>query len=196
MSEPSIKVDETTETTTQPSGTNAEQSENIDYKAELERVKKQLDQAEFVAKKLTMENTKLKKVEESVDIEALVEQKVTEKVSSALKVNAESTVEKEIRGRASSPEEAELALSYYKRSTSTGDIGEDIENAFLLANKKRFAQELSETKRALISQSNVNSGTAPGQRTQPKKPVEITAEERKFAERYGLTPEELERAKS
>ena len=60
---------------------------------------------------------------------------------------------------AKSSAERELILFHYNNSIiSTGNIEEDIDNAFTLANKKKIQGQISELKKAAISKKNIIVG--------------------------------------
>lgn len=161
-----------------------------DYKAELERIKKekadkerQLQQAEFTIKKL-----KQKKEEEHVetDEEAPAVPDVAEIVSREVdRVRADLTVnvvEEELGRLTQNPDLAALVRHHYdgsivKSGATRAAIAEDLRKALAIANAKVIAKVGAESAHAAASAAATSSGYAGGQRTD-RSGDELTESER------------------
>lgn len=173
--------------------TKTETSENLDYKAELERNKKRLEQAEYTIEKLRAENKEEFAGMTSDEIRQIVRE---ENVALEKKLSNQ-TVRNLAYSKASSPEEAELMIWHYGNSiVPSGDLMEDIDNARVLANKKRLTQNIEELKKSVSSKENRGASLGASQKLGETEKVTLTPEEERFAKRYGLTAEEVIKAKS
>lgn len=168
------------ETNADSQGSEASQTQNqeeeVDYKAELERVRKTLNQAEHKIVEL-----KKKKPEVEGDLEERVASRVAamleEKQSSWQSLQQKEFIDEAIRERAASPEEAELIKFHFENrvKANTGSkaaILEAIEDAKLLANKKKILKTNQELAEALKARSTVSSAPSfsGAKITAPEKP--------------------------
>lgn len=156
-----------TTTTSIPEVTNQTDSlENkIDYKAELEKTKKQLEKAEYTLYKKSKEERARKQEPESKvfsekDEESEVEETVDEKIARAIGQVQVQSVSQTLDKLTANPDEKELALYHYEHSISkTGNVEIDSENALVLANKEKILKENRELKAALLSKSSMTSNS-------------------------------------
>lgn len=186
------------ETTTTVADT-VETNDVFDYKAELEKTKKQLGQAEHTIIKL-----KTKKDEDSntdtvvEDIVAEIREQGRQEVE---RVRAELTaeaVEDHLAALSNDPAERELIKLHYEKSINKSGftraaILADLQNAKVLANKPRFDKLMSEVNRSADTKSKMTSAAASGQQTDA--PTELSPEEEKavqiMAQRTGKTVDEV-----
>jgi hypothetical protein len=168
------------------------ESPEIDYKAELERVKVEKEKLEEVARRQAgalREERKLRKQEPEGD-EDVVAKVVTEldkrRIAEDIDATLESLVENE--------DERELVRHVYETSIkSTGSsrsaIRRDLENARLLANRAKFVaqaekkvkQEIAEKKAIEDTSHKINSDP-----TEEPSNTEYNTREKAFLRRYGV----------
>jgi len=200
--EPEAPQEETNDTKEEEvQGTNAESSE-VDYKAELEKAKKQISQAEYTIQEEKRRRREAERLaEETVEPKPDVEedrlrQIIREEQSAILSKVREGDAKRIARSMSSNDVEYELILHHYENSIRpTGDIESDIRRAKLLANEARYASDIEEARRSALSASMKGKGTGSGQKLQDKKTPNLTTEERKLARVFGLTPDEIAKAK-
>lgn len=181
-------------------------AENIDYKAELERLQKENSEAQFVIHSLKDKQKKKAEVTEGYEtltvidkeeIQELARGAAREEAEKQHALNRNTLVKNKIRSMASNKDEEELISHHLMNSIRpTGDVDEDINNAKLLANSKRYSSELSEAVRSLASKENRGMGSGAGQKQATESPISLTPDEQKIAKRYGLTNEEALKAKA
>ena len=166
-------VDETTQ-----SGASPEETNEIDYEAELEKAKKQLGQAEFTIQKLKKQGKK--PAEEAVDetieenrgeltvdeFEKKLEQKFEQKLKSFQLEQTRDLIDSSLESLTDNPKERELIKFHYENSLnhsgySRQAIKADLENAKLLANRAKLVAENRELKEALKAKGSI-SNTARG----------------------------------
>lgn len=171
---------------------NDSDAKNEDFhKAELERVRK--EEQERLGNKLDKEREKRIAAERAKGLsreeaEALVKEGVREAVKSFQR----SSIEDRAEQLASSPEEKELILYHYDHSiVPTGNIREDLENAYALANKNKTNARISELQRAVKSKKTRQGASDAGQQVKPKQGPKITSEDVEMAKFAGTTPEEF-----
>lgn len=143
-------------------------SENIDYKAELERTKKQLGQAEHTILKLKSE--KDKEIEEEDDtVEKETVEEVAKKEARKYFVNlSKQQAENTARSLSTNDDEFNLIMFHYENSLiPTGNIEEDIKTAKLLANRKRIDKDIEQLKRANFSKETRGIDGGEGGQKQP-----------------------------
>ena len=105
------------------------------------------------------------------------------------------TIEARAKTMAKTPEEATLALNHLEHTLKggSGNIDEDLANAFALANKGRYQAEASEAKRALSNSKRVGTGDVQSQKTaQKKQPPAVSKADAEMIKRYKLTYYEKE----
>lgn len=180
------------------------EDESIDYQAEYEKVSKKLGKAEY---KLDSQRKKLKEAKKeatestSVDVDQIREEILAESKQEIEKFKqdmSKDTYENVLYSMTNDDDERKLINFYYEnRINKTGfsrqDITQDLEDARVLANKKRFEKTMGEMKKSMISKNTKTSQSSPASDGEDSEGVEITlsAEEKKLAAAYGLTPEEL-----
>lgn len=177
------------------------ESDEIDYKSELERV-----QSERENYKQGMLNAKSKlkeKKEKSPDEPALDEERLVNLVNKAVDQRTEQLildrdddkVDAEIASLTDNPDERDLIKFHYKNSvnrsgTSLTAIREDLENAQLIANKKLLKKENRELKEALKSRATVgNSGYGSShRRVEEKVDPRLSDEDLALLKRHKIDP--------
>ncbi len=215
MAEETKKVEETTETQASETKENdkeksetteetkkEESSENIDYKAELEKVQERIKKADFTIHRLKeKEETKDTSEETQEPKKNLAEEirKVVREENDSLRKDLNrGEFERTLKVVSSNDDKAELIRHHYNETIrSTGNVDEDLANAKALANRNRYTQELSEAKRALLSSQTreTRSGGA-GQKNETESTKgELTPQEKKLAQKYGLSEEKALEAK-
>ncbi len=184
------KSEETTEETVE------ETSEEIDYKKEAEELESRLGKAEFTIQKVKEENKDLKEEVKETPTFTIedVEKVVGDKLQSFHKETRKNEIENKIRSMTGSEAEAKLALLHYQNSiVVSGNDQEDIENAILLANKKKYSSILSEAMATARSKDTVvTNSAAPGQRKVAREETPTyTKEDEQVGKAFGLTPEQM-----
>ena len=183
-------VAEQPETTqVQPDGSKDQKEEsNIDYKAELERVSKQLVQAEYTI-------TKLKKEPKADEPETTVEPAKAE-LENATKYLLDNAVKSAIALKTKNADEASLVLFHFNNSiVRTGDLETDLERAYVLANGRKINQTVAEVKRMSSVPVSTPSGSA-GAPKEAKQTPQLTEAEKRFTRPpYNLTVEEILKAR-
>lgn len=162
--------------------------ENIDFEAELEKERQRL------GKKIDKERDKRLEAERNKGItreeaEKIADERISQIEKRVLRSRAELAAEKLARSQA----ERDLILHHYDNSIiSTGNIDEDIDNAYTLANKKKIQGTISELKKAAMSKRNVIVGDSGAGKPVEQKPVKkYTQDIIDGAEFAGKTPEEF-----
>lgn len=161
--------------------------EGLDYKAELEKTKKELDQAQFtivgLKKKKKDESTEIPVIdvnagdEDEDDVEddrinQIVSKKVQESTEKFKSELLEDVIGEEISKITVDPAKQELIrLNYDKRIVKTGykrsNIQDDIQAALAITDRKRLEKQVSEMKQTVSSnQAKNTSGSAAGQPTE------------------------------
>lgn len=145
----------------------------IDFKAELEKEKARLAQAEHTIIALKKE-AKEKGEPEKVDTEAIkeaVRAELIEEQNKALEAfkaeQSKGLLDEEISKITSDPDEQELIKFHYEKSIQkTGfdknSIASDIQNASILANKPRLEKTMAELRQAAISKLTAKGGESGG----------------------------------
>ncbi len=161
---------------------------NIDFGAELEKERERL------GKKIDKEREKRLEAERNKGItreeaEKIADERVSQMEKRVFRSRAELLAER----LAKSSAERDLILFHYDNSIiSSGNIEEDIDNAYTLANKKKVQGQISELKKAAMSKKNVivgdSDGGAPIEQKPKKKYSQDIIDGAKFA---GKTPEEF-----
>ena len=166
-------------------------NQDVDYyKVELERLQDRVKSANGVIVKLKQENKELQRediTDETTkdELRAFVKDEMAsltkEVKTTLLKSQARQTAE----NLAQTKEEADLIMWHFDHSISpTGDLKEDMENAQVIANKKRIKQQLEEVKRAQEAGELVGTaGAGVGQKLpdQVKPPVYDAATQERIA---------------
>lgn len=196
------QVEETNDETSQEeeskeqSEEESEEKEGVDYKAELDSIKQHNRtnaERRLKSKEKPEDEDEEETPEPVVDEEVL--QKLVQRETRKIRADVSRNVAKQYANAVSrNKDEAELTMWHFENSiNSTGDIEEDIENANLLANKKRFAQELSEVNRAMQSKSNRTKSIGAGQRIKEEIAPTLSREEEKLIKAFGVTSDDLKK---
>lgn len=197
------KVEETTapasgekETTVEKTEKTTEETTGVDYKKELEEREIQLGQAEHT---IVKEKTKTKEAKEEVEkviatVPSIdeIRQAVREEHQTFHKQTRKSEIENKIRSITGSEDEAKLALHHYQNTiTVSGNDQEDIENAILLANKKRYSSIASEAQATAQSKDTVQTtGGGAGQKvTKFVDESNLSVEDKQIMKHFGVSPE-------
>lgn len=189
-SEETSQEAETTDTTEAQTETTVEEpvSQDIDYKAELERVEKELSQAQHTIvslKKQKVQEPDIEEHDDGTDIRTVVREELRT-------VQLESKIDQ----AAASPEEAALIKFHLQHSiVRTGNDTEDVKRARALANANKYEHTINELTRVAQRPRAAATPTTGGKKEPAKAVIELTPEERKLAQRYNLTPEEIAKAR-
>jgi hypothetical protein len=172
-------------------------SDEIDYKAELEKVTESKDLAESKIVKLKKELKSKEVVEEESDEDDTPEVDIQETIQQEVrKATAEligDVVDDTIASFTSNPDEQALIKHHYENTvrrsgTSKFHIKHDIGNAYVLANRSKLAKENSELKVAIQSRKAItNAGVGSGQKEQPQTKQKLSQEDKEFIARMGKT---------
>lgn len=186
---------ETEETDVEPDESEEDSTDDIDYKAEFERVTKNLDKT---GKKVDKERVKRIDAEKK---EGLSEDQVTEIVkrenAKSEKRILRSRAEQSADALAGSDAERELILYHYDNSiVLSGNFEEDMENAYACANKKRNKTRISELKAAARSKKTRVSASSAGAPAKNKKTVKYSTDDIDGAEFAGVPVEEFVKKKA
>ena len=177
--------------------------EHIDYKAELEKERKR---TERLSNDLVKKNEKLAKVferNEEADVEreeellSRLEEKFDARLQGATKAMNENYARDLANQMANNDLElAELVyLKYKNRIVPSENMRDDMQEAFFLATGRKFQYEAAEARKNAISKGERGDGKGAGQKGKSEPQVEITPEEMKLAQRFGVTIEELKKGK-
>lgn len=173
----------------------------IDYAAELEKAQAQLSQAEHTIIDLRRKKPEQKE-EGSVDEDA-VDEKIkaglSEGLSQIQQQLASTAIASTLAGMSSDPDERKLIMFHYNNSIKqTGitpeSIVQDLENAQILANRRKLLRENTEIKRAITTQNTISNGGRGS--NQDKEEVQeqgpkLTAAEIALLARRGLKPSDV-----
>lgn len=176
----------------------------VDYKAELERVQKQLSKAEY---KLTQKDIEERRASKSKDDESSLEDLESEKEVISDLVNREVQRAKEelaaenvfdaISNASENPDERTLIKWYYdNKIVKTGftkqEIIQDVQSAKILANRLKFEKRMDEVKEALNAKKNENNiGQTTGQQEMQSATVKLTPMEERILARQGLSAKDI-----
>lgn len=163
---------EADETATQSSD---EETNEIDYEAELLKERKRRENAE----KKIVELKREAKNEDEEDPDELINRRIDERVSLALRDSSADTVESELLDITANDKERELIKYHYENSIKQSgynkvSIRQDLERARLIANESKILKETSELREALKSKATIGRGQS---NNQDRKVVE----DRKFS---------------
>lgn len=182
------------ETTQETTAEQPENSEHIDYKAELEREQRRLKQAEFTIQKLKA--AQKEQPEETYQEPDDVETRIDKKFQEFEYRQTASRAQELARSKASTKDEEDLIMFHYQNSVKiTGNVDVDVDNAYFLANKKRFQSNLNEAYKAVASKERRGNGAGSGQKVKQEAQVQLTPEEQKLVKMGLLTLEEARKAK-
>ena len=173
--------------------------DQIDYAAELAAAQTRIAQAEHTIVELKKEKKAPVKEPENVD-EDVVDQKIDQRFSALQQQLASTAIASTLATLSSDPDERKLILFHYQNSIKqtgvTADaILADLENAQILANRRKLVRENSEIKRALIAKNNTSSGgrgsNQDKKEAEVRTTVKVTAAEAALLARRGLKPEDV-----
>jgi hypothetical protein len=182
---------EADETATQGSD---EETNEIDYEAELAAEKARREKAE--AKIVEMKRAN-KNGDEEEDPDELINQRIDERVSKALQDNSTDTVEDTLQSITDNEKERALIKFHYENSIkqsgySKAAIAQDLERAKLIANESKIRKENSELKEALKARASMGRGSSGT--NQDRTVVEdrkFSKQDLAFMQRHGLKPEDI-----
>jgi hypothetical protein len=169
-----------------------EESGDVNYKAELDallehtqKTETQLKQAEHTIEKIKRQPRDLAKT--SPDVQKLVSEAVQKEMQGVQKVALKSSAEQMATGMSSNTDEVRLALHHYENTINpSGNLREDMENAFALANRKKVANQLSEMQRTMNAPKKDRGGSS-GQRLQRGEAPTLSARDASFVKSAGMT---------
>lgn len=191
MSEDVTKKEEMASTPQEESEVAENQTDSnvgVDYKAEAERLQKQLEETDatlqrtqraIVRLKQNTQDTKQPEIEvNNVDIETMVANAVNKSVNSAL-------VEQEISRTTNNDDEAKLIRLHLDNTIqSTGNVVEDVANARALANRERNKQVFEELKRTQAT-TEAERATSAGAKSETKEETEWSPADKKLLKNFG-----------
>jgi len=201
-----VKKDDSTASESQ----DAEESE-IDYKAELERVKALLEVKDNRLIKAEHKIVELKKESEESEeepsddndpygVQDIVKREV-ERITNSLKQElVGDVIDEELNRLSDSPDEKELIKYHYNNTikssgTNRKAIQEDLRSAYLLANQKKFLKENEELKAAIKSEaSKSKGGTGSNQKplkAEEKTEIKLSAADLAFCKKRGIDPKTI-----
>lgn len=166
--------------------------EEFDYEAELEKERARL------GKKVDKERDRRLAAERSRGLTAeQVEKMIADKVGVAEKRVLRNRAEELADRLAKSDSERNLILHHFDHSiVASGSLEEDIENAYALANRRKFKATISELRAAARSkETRVGSSGAGAPATPAKKPLKFTQEDVDGARFAGVSVEEFAKAR-
>ncbi len=163
-------------------------NDNIDFEAELEKERQRLGNKIDKERQKRIDAEKNKGLSRE-EVEKIIEEKTSQSEKRILRSRAELIAER----LSGSTAERDLILHHYDNSIiPSGNIEEDIEKAFALANRKKVSSQMSELKKAAQSKKNIIIGNSDGGQPIEQKPIQRYSKEiiegAKFA---GMTPKEF-----
>jgi len=180
----------------------------VDYKSELDRVSKELEQARFLLQKKNQDDKKKREEEEeaakkSTDKDYEDDSKpnsddVDKKLEEFKLSQMQDVISTELESLSDNSDERELIEFYFKNGIKrSGDTREaikaDLATARFLANRKRFEKLDSEMNAK--EKSNPSAGTGSGghdiQGDAPKNTPNVSDADAQLLKRYGLKPEDI-----
>jgi hypothetical protein len=185
--------------------TEVKKEDSIDYKAELDKLSKRLNQAEYVITEKDKALRSLKKSktdsedeeEENVINQDVIKETVSKELEAFKQQQAQSFIEAELLS-ITNVDERELTKQHYLNTINrTGftpeRIKEDISTARFLANKAKYESRLSEMKNAFTANATVSKdGDISSQEGgNAQKPVDLKPHELELLKRAGLKPEDV-----
>lgn len=176
--------------------------EDVDYKAEFERLSDKYtqykDRTKEDIKRLKKKAEKVEDYEddnegESLDINSIkselleqLREELNEKTQSIQEQASSNVIRSEIKKLASNEDEAKLIdLHYDKSIQKTGDIEEDIQNAWFLANKTKILKQNEELRNVLDGRSSQSFGG--GNASSGRKPSapSLSDKEKRMLDKFG-----------
>lgn len=175
------------------------ETENIDYKAELEKEQKARKKAEDTIVHLKKQKKEEKQTsgeieepEEAPMVPVSQVEEIVKKHTFELKRElSKSQVEAEL-SKIDDSNLRELAKFHYENSiVPSGDVKADLENALALANKRKLNAILGEVNRAKQASDASRTSPSGGQKPQPKEKVNLNEKELRLLQRFGVKPERI-----
>lgn len=191
--------EESTEEKSEEETTEETGGEDIDYKAALESLQQTVASDSYKYRNDKRENT-----EETVDEDdkpitgKLLDEVLKKNTAQTVAILKKEQIETQVRSKARNEDEANLVLHHLETTLSggTGNISEDLGNAFALANKGRIKEVVSEVNRAIDSSKRKSKGDVQSQKvvkTEDKKPT-LSDKDQAMVKHYNLVwdPKEKE----
>ena len=175
----------------------------VDYKAEFEKAKKELGQAQHTIIKLKKDKDESGGTVEvdSVEIEKIAEAKATETIEKFKIEQSGDAIESVLDSLTDNPDERALAKFHYENTIkrtgySKTAIQNDLQSALLIANRPRLQKTIDEMKQSMISKKTQAGGDSTGQDIE-KKFDDLSDEEKVFmkkaVQKSGKKEEEIMR---
>jgi len=172
--------------------TKEESSQDIDYKAELDRERERRIKAEAIIQR----NKEKPKENDDFDAPEYNQEQINELVAKQVKEQVEvlerrvtaGQIDSLVKQVSSSPDEAAL-IKYHLDNTvrPSGDVQADVDYAKLLANSKKFSSQMNEMKRAIVAKNSVSTGGGAGAKKPTTQPNQLTEAEKNFRRGLGLS---------
>lgn len=188
------------ESTKEDQKSDSKKDDGVDYKAELERSKTELEQAKHTIVTLKKKKGDKKQDEgeedenedDDTDIQEKIDKAVEERLNGVRNDLVSDTIDSVLDSLTSDPDERELIKHHYqntivKTGLTRSQIVSDMRNAQILANKPRFDKIISEMNRSNETKSSTSTPPVSGQNTEDKEITLSDAEEReaqRLATRY------------
>ena len=133
------------------------------------------------------------------DIDDRIKSGIDQGVATVRQEILSDVIDEALRGVSGNPEEQKLIRFHYDNTikqsgSSRTNIMEDIQNAWLYANKTKLLKENRELKNSLKSKNSISSGNR-GANQDPLKPElddkNFSADDKRFMEKRGMNPKEV-----
>lgn len=180
---------------------------SIDYEAEyaalLDQNSKLLTERENFKKGMLSAKAKLKGKDKdgneveietpSEEIDKMIEDKISNKLSSFQTSVASQTIDAAIATKTSNQALQKLIKYHFEHSTQGEDIGERIDNALAIANKKLISKQVTELETAQRNRSQISGGTGTGGGSAPfeSKNSNWSTEQLAYFKQRGLNPDKV-----
>jgi len=200
-----------------PESTNSDETKSdngatVDYKAELEKIRKEkelaeqkLKKAEFALYKKSKEGKPKEESQDDDDFERPDELKLKETMQRELARSKEEyklelardNVETELEKYADDLDRQELIKYHYENTINRSgyarvDIRKDLELAAFLADRPKFEAKMSEINKAIAAEKSKNKGgIASGEKISDDTILELTDADKKLLNRHGLTEKDV-----
>ncbi len=205
-------VDETNKGVETDGDTNSQAPvDEVDYKAELEKVSANLEKAEHKIVELKTKKEEPKDefafVDETVDSEEDIDSKIANKVQEALVASRAEMVKElmgdvineELSNLSSNEDEKKLIKLHYENSIkqsglSREAIKEDLNKAYLIANQSKFLKERKEMVEAIKAKNSIqNSSVGNNQiHEKPTKIPTLSEADIAFCRKHGIDPKTVD----
>lgn len=182
--------------TTEEAPAESETVEEIDYKAELDAAKRQIKQAEHTIVQLKKDSKEEPEDPWGVDEEPDTEKLVDSKVNERMQVFVEDAVDEAIDGLSENPDERKLIEFIYnnklvKTGYSRKAIKADMEQAYLLANSKRFMTESTELKRTIATKKTITNAGSGSNQDRPESTPKFNEADKRLMDAFGVDPSQV-----